>query len=76
VTHYIYCKVEFITVKVHKVKIGHPFKEERRKARQAKANRTGTRRSKKQEALATASQLVETQLLTGIEVKLPLRSSQ
>jgi hypothetical protein len=50
-------------------------KEERKKAREAKANRTGTRRTKKQEALAVASQLVDTQLLNGIEVELPLRSS-
>ena len=51
-------------------------KEERKKAREAKANRTSTRRTKKQEALAVASQLVDTQLLNGIEVELLLRSSQ
>jgi hypothetical protein len=51
-------------------------KEEHRKAREAKANRTGTGRTKKQEALAIASQLVDTQLMNGIEVELPLRSSQ
>jgi hypothetical protein len=55
-------------------------KIERRKTREAKANRTGTGRTKKQDALATALQLVNTQLLDGIVidtgVELPFRSSQ
>jgi hypothetical protein len=44
-------------------------KEEHRKQREAKANRTGTSRTKATEALAQTSQL-----LNGVE--LPFRSSQ
>jgi len=46
-------------------------KEQRRKEREAKANRIGTGRTKKAEALAKTSQL-----LNGIEVELPFYSSQ
>jgi hypothetical protein len=47
------------------------MKEQRRKEREAKANRTGTGRTKKAEALAQTSQLA---MVDGIE--LPFRSSQ
>jgi hypothetical protein len=51
-------------------------KEGRKKARELKASSTGTRRTKKQEVLAIASQLMDTQLLDRVGVELPLRSSQ
>jgi len=50
-------------------------KEERKKAREAKANRIGTGRTKRQEALAKSTQLMD-EIVADTGIELPFRGSQ